>query len=101
MQGWCYFGERRHAEVRRIHLLRGWVNRTASQERDGIPTSDAVPFRFSYSVQPVTVQLPRLVSSKNELSGSLRQPPKPPRPSWLPGPCSIPARLLPARKPAG
>src|SRR5215217_8269465 len=57
--------------------------------------------RCSYSLQTVTLQLPRLVLSKNELSGSLRRRAKPPRPSWPLVPCSIPGPQVPARKPVG
>src|SRR5215207_5940594 len=59
------------------------------------------PRSGSVTLLALTLQLPHLVPSKNELSGSLRRRAKPPRPTWPLVPCSIPGRLLPARKPVG
>ena len=53
-----------------------------------------------YPAYAVTLALSGLVLPKNELSGFLRRRPKPPRPTSPLVPCSIPVRLLPARKPA-
>src|SRR5215217_5426403 len=71
-----------------------------SQALEGVLAQDALPYSGVFTPQTVTLQLSRSGLARNELSGSPRLRAKPPRPSWPPGPCSIPGRLLPARKPA-
>jgi hypothetical protein len=102
------------SELRRIPLPRNPLNRGKTKGRSGrlpntrntharqhkrqkvgVASRVRTPPRFA----SVTLRWPRSVLAKSEPSGSLRQRPGPPRPTWTLGPCSTPGRLLPARKP--